>query len=94
MSNTHPGLIRFYTVETETDICRFFATPGDSWRYKKLNDKTLVLGWVDVKLNKEDENRFKGLITDLHPTRTTPELIRYSMRRVIVELMNLHMEDM
>ncbi len=81
-------------METETDICRFFATQPDAERFMRLSENPLTSGTVDVKLNKEDENRFKGLITDLHPTRTTPELIRYSMRRVIVELMNLHMEDM
>ena len=93
MSNTHPGLIRFYTVETETDICRFFATQPDAERFMRLSDSPLISGTVYVKLSKEDENRFKGVIKELHPTRTTPELIRYSMRKVIVELMNLHMED-
>jgi hypothetical protein len=88
------GVLRVYTLTEGEDICKFFAAPADSYRYKRLHKaEELQTGWVDIDLDPKDNNNFEGVVRTMHPTRETPELIRFGVRRVLVTMLNLYMED-
>jgi hypothetical protein len=94
------GVLRVYTLAEGEAICKFFATPADSWREKVKYEKRykdegldLETGWVDIDLDPKDEVNFEGVVRTLHPTREAPELIRFGVRRVIVTMLNLYMGD-
>jgi hypothetical protein len=84
------GRAKIYTVETTTEIVKFFSQRSEAIRFSRDYDD-LSDGHVIIDLSKEDERNFKDLVKELYPFRKKT-MENYSMRHVIITLLNNYMD--